>query len=308
MSASSCELNFNSEISQDGEDKSTTPTSQVHTLLNRITTTNIQNKNNSVAITKPSQEDTQTNTIYSKGSPINTATTSKTEMNTDGAFRNSEPQDQSKIKVKDKNARSTVTKAVQKRKLCIVSTNKRNKILDIAKKTFQNYEICHYVSPNCGTQQLISNLDKKLIDYTTDDFCVILIGEKDFYKTDNYVDIIIELRETLQNIQNTNIIICVPTFKLSNYSTLFNWRIETFNNLLHLDLQTYNYATAFDSNLDLCYDFTMFSKFDRKINNHGMRNIFHNLSLTIADYSYCQPEMVDDNQTNLSSPRYEFFR
>lgn len=84
-----------------------------------------------------------------------------------------------------------------------------------------------------------------------DDFCVILIGENDFYKTDNYVNIIVKLRETLQKVQNTNIIICVPTFKLSNYSILFNWRIETFNNLLYLDLQTYNYATVFDSNLDL---------------------------------------------------------
>lgn len=160
------------------------------------------------------------------------------QMNTDGALRNSEPQDQTRNQVKERNARSITTKAVQRRKLCIVSTNKRNKILNIAKNTFQNYEICHYVSPNCNTEQLISNLDKKLIDYTMDDFCVILIGENDLYKTDNYVNIIIKLRETLQKVQNTNIIICVPTFKLSNYSILFNWRIETFNNLLYLDLQT----------------------------------------------------------------------
>lgn len=196
-----------------------------------------------------------------------------------------------------------------KRKLCIVSANKSNKILSIAKNTFQNCEFCHYVSPNCGTEQLINNLEKKLIEYTMNDFCIILIGEKDFHKTANYVDIIIKLREKLQKIQHTNIIICVPTFKLSDRSTLFNWRIETFNNLLHLDLQTYNYATAFDSNLDLCYDFTMFSKFSRKINDRGMRNVFHNLSVTIADYnsSFSQQENIADNQTSISSPRCDFF-
>ena len=99
-------------------------------------------------------------------------------------------------------------------KLCIVSTNKDNKILSIAESTFQNYEFCHYVYPNCGTEQLTNNLEKKLIGYTINDFCIILIGEKDFNKTENYVDIIVKLRENLQKIQHTNIIICVPTFKL----------------------------------------------------------------------------------------------
>ena len=98
---------------------------------------------------------------------------------------------------------------------------------------------------------------------------------------------------------------------LSNYydhSTLFNWRIETFNNLLDLDLQTYNYATPFDSNLNLSYDFTMFSKFSRKINDRGMRNVFHNLSVTIADCnSFSQQENIADYQTSISSPRCDFF-
>lgn len=195
-----------------------------------------------------------------------------------------------------------------KHKLCIVSANKNNKILSIAENTFKNCEICHYLLPGCGTVQLITDLEKKLTEYTINDFCIILIGEKDFYKTENYVDIIIKMREKLQKIQQTNVIICVPTFKLSDHSTLFNWRIETFNNLLHLDLQTFNYAMALDSNLDLCYDFTMFSKYSRKINDHGMQNVFYNLSVTIADYVlFSQQNSIADSQTSLMSQRCDFF-
>lgn len=196
-------------------------------------------------------------------------------------------------------------------KLCIVSANKTNNILSIAEEKFQNYQICHYVSPNCGIIQLVSNLHEKVHDYSMKDYCVILIGEEDFQKTGNYVEIIIELRMALQSILNTNVILCLPTFKLSNFSTMFNWRIETFNNLLHLDLQTYDYVTVLDSNLDLSYDFTMFSNYSRKLNNQGMRNIFHNLMVLVSTnvITQSQPELiVNDDNPHPSIPRADFFR
>lgn len=195
-----------------------------------------------------------------------------------------------------------------KNKLCVVSANKVNNITSIAEETFKNSQICHYILPNCGILQLINNLDKKIADFTMSDHCVILIGEKDFQQTENYVNIIIELRESLLKIQHTNVILCVPTFKLSNFSTMFNWRIETFNNLLHLDLQTYGYATAFDTNLDLLYDFSMFSRINRKINDRGMSNIFNNLLQTISESSIERDAFIHeiDNNVVASSSR-EFF-
>lgn len=191
-----------------------------------------------------------------------------------------------------------------KNKICIVSANKVNNILSIAEDTFQNHQICHYISPNCGLLRLLSNLHQKVIDYTMKDHCIILVGEEDFQKTNNYVEIIIEARRILEEIKHTNIILCVPTFQLSDYSTMFNWRIETFNNLLQLDLQTYNYATAFDSNLDLFYDFTMFSKVNRKINDCGMRNIFRNLQLMISEDLSTECKAIDNESV---SPSREFF-
>lgn len=136
--------------------------------------------------------------------------------------------------------------------------------MSIAENTFQHAEICHFVTPKCGIIQLTRNLYHKVVNYSMNDYCVILIGEEDYRKTQNYVEIIVELRNALKKIQNTNIILCAPTFKLSNYSTMFNWSVETFNNLLYLDIQTYNYATILDSNLHLRYDFTMFSRYNKK--------------------------------------------
>lgn len=220
-------------------------------------------------------------------------------------------QEGSKTPVKPRNKGTQILETTNKpvkNKLCILSANKNNHITSIAEETFENLQICHYISPNCGLLQLIANLDKKIADFSMTDYCVILIGEKDFQQTENYVNIIIKLRETLLKIHHTNVILCVPTFKLSNYSTMFNWRIETFNNLLHLDLQTYNYATAFDSNLNLQYDFTMFSKINKKVNERGMRNIFHNLQLTLFDNTTACNALINDNVNNVEvSPSHEFF-
>lgn len=170
----------------------------------------------------------------------------------------------------------------EKHKLCILSSNKTNKILTIAQDTFDNYQICHYMAPNCGTSKLISDIDVKLKKFTMNDYCLIFIGEEDFLQTYNYVDLTINIRETLLKIQHTNIILCAPTFKMNDYSTMFNWRIETFNSLLYLDAYTHHYAYLFDSNYYLSYDYTMFRN-RGSLKNNGMANIFLNLSLMIKE-------------------------
>lgn len=74
---------------------------------------------------------------------------------------------------------------------------------------------------------------------------------------------------------------------------MYNSRIETFNNLLYLDIHSYNYAILFDSNLDLTYDRTMF-KFNGSINDHGIKNIFENLK-----HFYIVNNEIQENNINV---------
>ncbi|KAF9410398.1 hypothetical protein HW555_010524 [Spodoptera exigua] len=112
------------------------------------------------------------------------------------------------------------------------------------------YNICHYITPNGSTEQLLNGIQTKLRDYTMTDYCIILIGE-DFKTTSNYDNDILLIRKILKQVSHTNIIICFPTYKLTNYNNLYNWRIETFNNLLYLDLIKHEHAFYLDSNYDL---------------------------------------------------------
>lgn len=198
-----------------------------------------------------------------------------------------------KYRISESNSKKQI-----KNKLCIISANKTSKILSIAEETFKNTQICHWLYPNCGIRHLIKNLHKKIHDYSMDDHCIILIGEEDFRKTENYFEVITEIRNTLKHIQNTNIIICLPTYKYSNRSPVFNWRIETFNNLLYLDISTYNYAHLFDSNLNLKCDYSMFSKYTGRLSNGGMKNIFDNILLLVNNNS--KPSAVTNLNLNLN--------
>lgn len=191
---------------------------------------------------------------------------------------------------------------VRPRKVCILSTNNRNKILTIAENTFPDYKICHYLTPGCGIEKLIKNIDLKLKNYTMEDYCLIFIGEADFRRTNNYVDLIITLRETLLKIDYTNIIICAPTFKLDNYSMMFNGRIETFNSLLYLDACTHQYAYLFDTNFYLSYDFKMFSPRSRSVNNNGLVNIFKNINLMLDEISSRENVHLTDRDDGKSPP------
>lgn len=164
-----------------------------------------------------------------------------------------------------------------RQKLCFISSNKVNNILTLALNYFPSYEVCHFVSTNCGIKQLLQNVNSKLLNFDKQDYCVIFIGEHDFKSTVNYYDLVVSIRESLMSITHTNIVLCLPTYKFNGYNNIFNSRVEIFNNLLYQDNCKHNYALLCDSNLDLIYDSTMFYKRSGVLNGHGMRIIFYTL-------------------------------
>lgn len=175
-------------------------------------------------------------------------------------------------------------KHIIKRKLCIISTNNYNKILSIAENTIsKNSELCHYITPNCGATPLLNGLHEKTRGFTKNDFCIIMIGEEDFFNETDYLPLIFHIRSILQDIKHTNIILCVPTFKYGLDANSYNLRVQYFNNLLNLDILSYKHAYLFDSNKSLTYDYTMFRRRSGTINNYGIRTIFDHLTKYIMD-------------------------
>jgi hypothetical protein len=186
----------------------------------------------------------------------------------------------------------------EKHKLCILSTNKRINLLNIFERNFLNkFEFCHYLTPHLDCINLLNGLDKKLSRYTMNDYCIIFIGPDDFVETKKYVYLILQLRQILLKISNTNIIICLPTYKFNNFSDMFNLRVNHFNQLLYLDVITHEHAYIFDTNKNLAYDYTMFNKKTGEINNRAMTSIIRDL------YKYID---VIPYYTNYNADNYSF--
>ena len=165
----------------------------------------------------------------------------------------------------------------QKPNMCIISSEKKNSILKAAFSTFCDFKICHYCTPNGDTKQLINGIDKKLKTFTMDDYCVIFLGESDFIETRNYTELVEFIRLELLKVQNTNIIICVPTFKLNPHALLYNKRIETFNKILDNSNLIHKYVYILDSNKNLDYTTKNFDIRDGILNNKGLIVIFNDL-------------------------------
>lgn len=189
-------------------------------------------------------------------------------------------------------------------KICLISANKHNKTRKIALSNLRG-NVCHYLMPDSGVKRLLEGIDAKLSTFTMEDYCVLLIGEEDFNTTTDYFELITILRDSLKKIDNTNVIICLPTYKCCKYFDLFNWRVEIFNNLLHLDVMTHEYAFLVDSNRNLRYDKTMFTPHFGTLNNYGLNVIFQNVNIKINEiktynlYKECNivlsPEKQDCN-------------
>ncbi|KAG7295274.1 hypothetical protein JYU34_022277, partial [Plutella xylostella] len=166
------------------------------------------------------------------------------------------------------------TSKKQPKKLCLLSSNNKNDILSTTQDILtSNFKVLHYITPGGGIRELLTGLNKKIENYTLDDYCIILIGHQDFIATQDYIGLVCFVKETLQEIQHTNIVLCLPTYKCSEHKILFNWRVETFNKLLYLDLMNNNYAFMLDSNLKLQYNDSMFFPSIGTINNNGIKTI-----------------------------------
>jgi hypothetical protein len=63
-----------------------------------------------------------------------------------------------------------------KNRMCVISSNNRNKILNIMKKTFDNkYNVCHYSLPGAGLENIIEGIENKIYGFTMSDYCVVLL-------------------------------------------------------------------------------------------------------------------------------------
>lgn len=194
--------------------------------------------------------------------------------------------------------------------VCIISSNKRNKVITVARSSLQNSNLCHFLVPNVGLQQLLVNLENKVQNFTLHDSCIIMIGENDFETSMNYKNLVNILRTELLKIQHTNVFICLPTFRQGLYkSLLFNQRVETFNNLLYIDNLKNEYAYVIDSNRNLTYDNDMFTTYKGTLNNRGLRQIFSDLNGLMNDVLL---PYLDDPTTKSITGNYsqgtDFFR
>lgn len=184
--------------------------------------------------------------------------------------------------LKDKSDTKSTTTTTQV-KLCLISSNNNNKLLPVTERFFNETDFCHYLTPGGGVKQLLNGLGKKLCNYTLNDYCVIFIGESDFVSSCDYQSIVDCIREEIQKVQHTNVIICTPTYKYKDNVNLFNVRVELFNNLLYQDNLAHEYGYVLDSNKNIQYTSSMFSRFKGTINNNALMKIFEDLNNLIID-------------------------
>lgn len=183
-------------------------------------------------------------------------------------------------------------------KICLISSNKQNKVLSIAQTTLHNDSgVCHYLTPNGCTKQTLEGIQTKLTGFTMEDYCIIFIGDQDFLEINNNLRLIDYIREVIQVITHTNIILCTPTYQYGYNKEAINIRIHNFNNLLQQDIDTYNYAYLIDTNRHLVYDYSMFHKPSGMINNTGIRVIFKDLTRYInknKEFISCRESFTTD--------------
>lgn len=165
----------------------------------------------------------------------------------------------------------------------ILSSNKENKVLSVAEDVMCNYELCHYLTPQAHTSQLLIGLQEKLMNFTMNDFCIIFISNQDFVHTMDYAELVADIRKTVHQITHTNIILCTPTYYYGFGTDTINRRIYNFNELLLQDILLHKHALIFDTNKHLTYDYSMFHKPTRKVNNNGLRTIFQHLRLYMKE-------------------------
>lgn len=177
---------------------------------------------------------------------------------------------------KKNTTRPRVHDDTKKRKLCVLSNSTHRGILQAIEEFFSyDFKYCSYLMPNSKIRHLLTNINTKLEEFTINDYCIILLGDSDIKTDNNYIDLVKEINESLRQMTHTNIIICTPTYVRG--SPIYNYKIDTFNNLLYMDLEYHKYAYFFDSNNALEFKFDMFSDRTGKLNKSGINFIFKNI-------------------------------
>lgn len=192
----------------------------------------------------------------------------------------------------------------RKPKLCIL-TNSVCGTIQSVEDTFNQFDYIRYVSSNCNIQSLLLNIDYKLRNYSIIDYCIIILGEQDF-KTPciDYAALIKTIREAVQHISHTNIIICTPTYVCG--APIYNYKIELFNTVLYLELQNNTYAYFYDSNRNVSLD--MFSSKTGMLTNLGLRHMYKDILCNIiADYSHYGYSMHISQTTKLKDEGPKLF-
>lgn len=217
--------------------------------------------------------------------------------------------DQVKVN-KEKPTQETRAKAIErkptkcKRQIVILSTESRS--LQLAEESLTYGKLCHYLKPNAGAIELFNGIEKKLEHFTMEDYCIVIIGESDFTTTKDYNNLIENIKNELSKVQHTNVILCVPTFKVKRNVYLFNQRIESFNSILYSSNQQYEYAFVLDSNQNLSYSSSMFDIKTGHVNDRGLKTIFNDIAYSIKriDENYKISDTIQQNYKKGTIPYY----
>lgn len=220
-----------------------------------------------------------------------------------------EKNNQTKSKLPKKHGKRPVIKSSQekkKNKLLLISTTKNQSILETAKVIWgEEYEFCHYIYPNTGIKVIFSDLQMKLKNLTKNDMCIMMIGEEDFKHTNNYFELVLHIRQATESIVHTNILVCMPTYKYSENTNVFNWRVESFNNLLYLDVLSNEHVYLMDPNVNLSYDHTMFLRYGQ-LNAVGINVILNDIALNIRKINELNKSDINNN-IDLTEPNNNLF-
>lgn len=173
-----------------------------------------------------------------------------------------------------------INERIIKQKLVIISTNGSKQVLKPVNEIFAcEWDYCHLSLPRRCINDVMDVIPGIVNDLSTSDYCVFVIGEDDFHTTKDYLQVVYKMRNTLKKITNTNLIICLPNYICGR--PLFNSRVEMFNKLLMLDIESQEYAYWIDPNAELTFD--MFSYGSGRPNHSGMSEIFKAIKLFMTE-------------------------
>lgn len=180
----------------------------------------------------------------------------------------------------EKKKTNALTTSPIKANICVLSSNGYNKTLSTLDDMLsEHFHIIHYLKTNCGIKELLHGIETKVVNYTYRDYCIVFIGDYDFTSSKDYFELTNYIKNALQKIQHTNVILCLPTYRLNKH--IFNGRVESFSNMLYWDSVIHEYAYLLDTNLNLHYSRHMYRGHTGIIKTNALRIISKDLKRMI---------------------------